>query len=73
MESRRSLRLEWMGWATSTMELWFARCLYSEPAASRGRGEDPQPCARAGVVPGARPGLDRTARYDDGIVCGPDL
>ena len=34
MESRRSLRLEWMGWATSTVKLWCARCMYSTAAAS---------------------------------------
>ena len=47
MELRRSLRLEWMGWASISRGC--LRWLYSEPAAgSQEQGEDPQPRTRAG-------------------------
>ena len=72
----RVVRCGWSGWAGRRQPCSFvlrADCTQNLSPAARGRGEDPQPCTRAGVVPGARPGLCRTDRYDDGIVCGPDL
>jgi hypothetical protein len=52
----RVVRCGWSGWVGRRQPSCFdlrADCTQNLPPAARGRGEDPQPCARVGVVPGA--------------------